>query len=179
MRQEEGVLSSFYMHRPWPPVFLQGDVIEDAPFLVPALPDLVPGEGTSECPIAAPANYSRTRAIIVSATCNLPEHSGGLIQLAPVTPVPDLGRSKREALAKGRNHRIFLLREHDEYGEQIAHLDQIWGVTRENLSGVQRILCLSDWGRSLLADAVHRAFCRPIEDPTWLRSLYGTFLPVD
>lgn len=56
-------------------------------------------------------------------------------------------------------------------------LTDVWTVGPAHINGLDRILCLSDWGRSLLSDALYRAFARPIEDPTVDPAKYEGCLP--
>ena len=180
MPPPEGHLAEFYLPtREWPPIFTQGDVLENVPRVQIARVANLPSGGTPDSPVVGRANYCRTRAIIISPTCNI--RPDALVQVASVGPLPQLGQRKRRALVanllRGRNHRQFLLRQRPTLPEQIVHLTDVWSVALEHLHGLRRIICLSDWARSLLSDALHRAFARPIEDPTFSPEDQGDFRP--
>lgn len=158
----------FYENNP-PPVFMQGDVLESVPRIqlarVANMPDL---SGTSpEAQVVGPANYCEVRAMIISPSCNIPDRSPGLIQVARVEPAEQLSKSNIGNVRRGRMPRLFLLHRHPQHGEQIVKLTDVWSVDREHIDGAQRILALSPWGRSLLVEALHQALCRPLLDPTY------------
>jgi hypothetical protein len=149
--EEVQLPSEFYLDKgAWPLVFMQGDVLEDVPRIVLASPQNLPLGGTIEEPVVGDANYCRTRAIIITPTCNI----------RPGSPVQQ-----------------FLLHDHPKYGQQIAQLTDVWTVECDHIKGLSRILCLADLGRHLLADALQRAFARPIRDLKYDISDYEDCVP--
>lgn len=95
-------------------MFMQGDVVDNVPRILIPPTHHVPEGGTEKVPVSGEASYCRTRAMIVSPTCNIRPGDDNLIQVATVTPWPDMPKGMREELTRGRRHRQFLLREHDE-----------------------------------------------------------------
>lgn len=171
MQESELKLAEFY--RPpesWAPVFMQGDVLESVPRTLIPLPGGFPQGGTVERSVSGEADYCRVRAMIISPTCNIRPEEDGLIQVARVkllSVLPARGReSSRANMQKGRDHRRFLLPSHPPHEDQMVELTDVWSLRPAQINGLQRVLCLSDWGRSLLSDALYRAFARPIVDAT-------------
>lgn len=178
MEQAKKRFAEFYRPQPeWPDVFVQGDVVEGVARLVIAKRDAAPTGGSLDTPVVGEANYSTVRAMVISPTCNLRPGQDTFIQMAVVENAPSLGKDKEKELRDGRRHKVFLLHDHPRYGKQIAKLTDVWSVTPEHLAGLTRILCLSDWGRSLLVDALYRAFARPITDPEYCVEDYERLLP--
>jgi hypothetical protein len=176
--EEVQLPSEFYLDKgAWPLVFMQGDVLEDVPRIVLASPQNLPLGGTIEEPVVGDANYCRTRAIIITPTCNI--RPGSPVQVASVRCAPEWGKnnSKYSDLLKGRDHKQFLLHDHPKYGQQIAQLTDVWTVECDHIKGLSRILCLADLGRHLLADALQRAFARPIRDLKYDISDYEDCVP--
>lgn len=165
------VIAEFYEGEDaWPEgVFMQGDVLGGGPRVLMAPRGIVPAGGTPEATVPGEASYCRTRAMIISPSCNLLRtDSQTLIQVAAVVqPRRPIPRDKRDLYINGRVHKAFLLREHPTLGEQLVLLTDVWSVGPEHIDGLTRIICLSDWGRSLLADALYRAFARPIHDASY------------
>ncbi len=158
--------------------FFQGDILRDvALFRAPEklllarqvgacerLVELVPIETVPDAFVQGLENILvptfRTTAMILSQTCDI-EHRD-FILIAPIFPLSQIEQqTRREAIMKDKVNYRFYLPSIDALPESFVDLQIINTILKEHLSLDQRMASLSDRGRHMLAEKIHRFFCRP------------------
>jgi len=167
---------AFYLPEPdWPPVYLQGDVLDNVPRVLMAQSDL-PGGGVLDAPVVGPASYCHTRAMVVTPSCQLGKTETVQLVLVEAPPSPLSSKTRRKYM-HGKYLARFLLPDLVGQGDFFVHLTTVWSVPSEHLAGLPRVAVLSAWGRHLLCNALCSLYGRPIIDTDYDTSVCGRCLP--